>query len=526
MELDKILNVEKKSENNLLEEYLKSYHIENMEIPKFLDILLKEWEESEQYKDMITGKMYFQNKNDIKDKKRYKITKTGGRIEDKRLNNSKESHSFMRKLTKQKSQYILGKPYTIETENDNYTELLEFYFGKQFKKMLKNIVEESVQCGIAWLQVYYDGEGNLNFKRIPSEQLLPIWRDIDHTILDAMVRNYTEKRYVDGEIKKIKRMEFYIGPKVLKYSQEDTGEWKEDEDSGKEHFSLTIPSVTVSESGEEIIQKTEDGQIMYEEVPLSWERVPFVSFKYNSDEMSLIRSIKSLIDDYDKISSMATDTIIDIPDSIKIVRNYDGQDLGELAENIYNYRMVKVSEDGDLTTLENKFDIGPVSQHLDRLRGDIYDQGQGVDTQNENTGDKSGVTLKFLYSDLDLDCQGLITEFKVGLEELKFFVDVDLQFRGEGDYFGVDADFIFNTDGIINEKEVIESIKNSADLLPEEYLIRQHPYVDDYTKVLEIIEDEKRKNQEMAEKMFGNFGNTTKENKVKEKEETEEQETE
>lgn len=490
-------------------EYLKTYKVENMELDKFLSKIIDEWEASEEYKEMLIGKRYYQNKNDILEKKRYRPNRAGVKVEDEKLNNSKESHSYLRKLVKQKSNYIFSKPFNIDSDNKEYADkVMTDYFDKKFKRALKRIGEDAIQTGIAWIQVYYDEEGTLSFKRIPAEQVIPMWRDIDHTELDGVIRIIPERIYQDEKVIDIREVEFYIGPYVYRYIiKENKWEKAKEDNNSNQHFVISIPEVELGEPNEEGIREEkekvdENGELVYKDIVVSWDRIPFVPFKYNSDEIPLIRFVKSLIDDYDKITSTTSDIIIDVPNSIKVVRNYDGQDLGELAENIYTYRMVKVSDDGNITSLDTDLDITPTVSQLDRIRKDIYDMGQGVDTQNEETGDKSGVALKFLYSDLDLDCNGMITEFKYGLEQLLFFIDVDLEIKGKGDYFDEEVEFVFNTDGIINEKEVIENIKNSMDLLPEELLIRQHPYVDDPIKVMEDLKKEEEEAQKKTEEIF------------------------
>lgn len=493
--------------------YLKSYRVNNITLDKFLDRIIKEWENSDEYQEIVISKKYYQNKNDILDKKRYK---PGKRKEiDKRLNNAKETHNFLRKLVKQKSNYIFSIPFSVNSDNDTYTELLTSnYFTKKFKKTLKVVAEDSITSGISWLQPYYNENGELNFKRIPSEQCIPLWRDIDHTILDGMIRIIPIKIYEDEKTIEIKEVELYVGPNIFVYKVEN-GVWGEKEQT--KHFAISVPKVIKTEPNEEgeveeIIQKNEEGKEIYEDIPLSWDRIPFIAFRYNSDEIPLLRFVKSLIDSYDRISSVTTDVIVDIPDNIKVIRNYDGTDLGELAENIYTYRMVKVSGDGSIESLDTNLDITPIDSQLNRLRKDIYDMGQGVDVSNDSAGDKSGVALKYIYSGLDLDCNGLISEFNDSLEELLFYIDTDLDLKGYGDYYDLDVDFTFKKSGIINEKEVIENIKNSEGLLPDEYLIKEHPFVDDADRVMKILEEEKQEQEDKAEEIYQNYINKSQNN--------------
>ena len=232
-----------------------------------------------------------------------------------------------------------------------------------------------------------------------------------------------------------------------------------------------------------------------------WDILPWVPLKYNEEEKSLLKYIKSYQDEYEALISAVVDIIIDIPDVIKVFKGYGGTDLKDLMDNISKYRAVIVDPDGDVSSLETKYDGANTNSLLDRLRKDVYEDGAGADMQNDNTGDKSGVGLKFLYSDLDLDSEELEQELRVFFEWLLFFIDFDINLKDHKDYNEEEVTFNFNRTLIINENEVIENINNSRDMIPDEILLPKHPYVEDLEEVQKAIEKEEKEEQK---KKFGN----------------------
>ena len=468
---------------------------------EFLFANINEFQDSEKRKTMLTAQDYYKNENDIKDRKRYYIDRKGVKQEVTNLSNSKLLHPFMRKLTNQKVNYLLSKELSIQCDNELFSEALGEYINKKFLKMLKNVGKDAIVNGIAWVQVYYDYDGKLNFKRIPSEEIIPFWADADHTILEAVIRYYTIIQYLpDGVQKEVVKVEYHTPEGVWYYIKGDRG-LKPDPDRGdgiKGHF--IISQEVKDKEGQS--QFDEEGNPIMQDVQATWDKVPFIAFKYNSDEISLLKWVKSLIDDYDINTSDTSNNLQDVPNSIKVVKNYDGTDKGEFVQNLATFRTAFVSGDGDMTAIETKMDIAAIDSHLNRLRKDIYEAGSGVDTQEVSLGNASGVALKFRYADLDSDTDDMASEFAAALEDLIWFVKVDLLNKGIGDFTEEVFEVIFNTDSIINEEEIIKSAKESVGIISDETIMANHPWVTDTQAELDRFAKEKEsKMAEMQELM-------------------------
>lgn len=479
--------------------------LENMGEPEkaFLYANITDWLNSPTRQLMIKAQEYYNNDGEINERKRYYIDRQGVKREADNLTNSKLAHPFMRKFVNQKVNFLLAKEYTIVTPNEAFNDAILEYMDKKFRQILKNVGRDAVINGIAWLQVFYDKEGKLSFKRIPSQEVIPFWDDVEHTSLNSVIRVYTITQYTkDGYKKTVDKVEYYTPNGVWYYVIGEKGLMPDpDMPQGQNvtgHFTVT----------KEV--KDNKGNVNPITAQANWDKVPFVAFKYNSDEMSLLKWTKPLIDDYDVNTSDMSNTLQDVPSSIKVVKNYDGTDKGEFVQNLATYRTAFVNDDGDMKTLETPIDVQAIKEHLDRLRKDVYDAANCVDTQIESLGNVTGVALKFRYAGLQMDANDMANEFSQAIDELVWFMKVDMLNTGIGDFMQDKLDIIFNTDIIINESEVINDARNSVGIISDETIIGNHPWVIDIVKEQKLLkaqqEEELRQQQELnpTEDAFGN----------------------
>ena len=91
-----------------------------------------------------------------------------------------------------------------------------------------------------------------------------------------------------------------------------------------------------------------------------------------------------------------------------------------------------------MDTLTPQMDITALREHYEQLKRDIAEDGQAVDKDPDKYGNSpSGVALRFMYAGLDLKCNLMENEFKLGFEQLLFFVDEYLKITGKGDFTAV-----------------------------------------------------------------------------------------
>ena len=96
-------------------------------------------------------------------------------------------------MVDQKTNYLVGKPFSLTCKNKTYSEFLNKVFDKRFKRLLKYVCEDALKGGIGWLYPYYGDDANLpsNTSRPMKFSLLA---DDDHTILIVLFA-FTHKRF-------------------------------------------------------------------------------------------------------------------------------------------------------------------------------------------------------------------------------------------------------------------------------------------------------------------------------------------
>lgn len=437
-----------------------------------IQIEIGDWKSSEKRQWMLTGERYYRNKTDILDRKRMVVGASGALEPVGNLANNKLANPFVRKLVDQKVGYLLGKPLSIQAENKNYQEELTAIFDQDMLRRVQSTGKEAINKGLAWWFVYYDETGKLSFKKMNSQEIIPLWADEAHTILDAVIRVYEVEVYEGKKRTRVTKIEWWDTSGVRRYTTGGTG---------------IVPDVEAEEVGSHFTVN-EGG----EETPMNWNRVPFICWKYNEEEQPLVEIIKNLADDYDRNKSDNSNNLEDLPNSIYVVSEFDGTKASEFRSNISIYRVAFVSGGGDVKTIQLQIDTEAYKNHQEQNRKDIYEFGRGVDTQAANFGSApSGVALRFLYSDLDLDASLIEREFQASFEQLRWFIDTHLYNSTGADYSREKVSFIFNRDMPIDESSIITGIKDSVGILSDETLVAQHPYVTDVNAELKRLKKQR-----------------------------------
>lgn len=453
---------------------------------QFLELEIAKWKKSKARKDMITGSKYYVGRHDILQRKRTMIGKDGLLQEVENLPNNRIVDNQYAKMVDQKKNYLLGKPLTFDTENDIYEKALKEVFNRKFQRTLKNLGEDSLNCGIAWLHPYIDDKGVLCFKKFEGFEVLAFWKDAEHTILDYAVRVYEVEGY-DGAIEKIyEKVEIYTIDGIERFNLEN----------GK-----LVPDVETPSSD----YLTVDGE------GLNWEHIPLIAFKYNNKELPLISRIKSLQDGINTIvSDFQNNMQEDARNTIIVLKNYDGQNLGEFRHNLAAYGVVKVKTmdrgDGGVETLNIEVNAENYKAILDVFKKALIENARGYDAKDERMNNSPNqMNIRSMFSDIDLDANDMETEYQAAFEELLWFVNSYLDSTGKGDFTKEECKVIFDRDIMVNESETITNCTASVGVLSNETIVANHPWVTDVSQEMDRLKTEK---QEAVEEYQGAFGST------------------
>ena len=442
---------------------------------------------SQKRKEMLDGEKYYEGKHDILNRRRTVIGEGGNLIEVENLPNNRIVDNQYKKMVDQKNNYLLGQPFSIQCENEAYSDALNQVFNKRFHRLLKSVGENSLNCGIGWMFIHYNENGELCFKRFNPFEIIPGWKDAEHTILEFAVRIYEVVVYEKKREKIIQKVEVYDDKGISFFEMSENGGLAPCEPYFQNYF--TISDADGNETG------------------YNWNKIPLVAFKRNNKEIPLIRNVKTLQDGLNTIESNFQNAMEeDTRNTILVLVNYDGQNLGEFRRNLAQYGAVKVKTvdgaGGDLKTLQVEVNSENYKAILEIFKKAIIENAMGYDAKDDRlAGNPNQMNIQSMYSDIDLDANGTETEYQASMEELLWFINCHFANVGIGDFEDEKVDIIFNRDMMISESDIIDNINKSQDLSLETRLA-QHPWVDDVPAELERINKEK---EEAIEQYGGAF---------------------
>lgn len=405
------------------------------------------------------GVRYFNNDNDILYEEQYYYDNEGNKCVDETKKNNRLSHNFYGLLVKQKVGYLLGKPMNFNSTNKEVNKLISDTLGDKWNITSQELLKNASNKGDEWLYCYIDERGVLDYTICPTEQIIPLYNNGFKQVLEGVIRYY-EIVTLDG--KSVSAIELWTQNEVSYFRlEEDNLQLLET----KSHFSINGKGY-------------------------SFGVIPFVQFKNNEELTTDLSLVKSLIDNYDKVTSGLANDLEELQDTIYILKGYQGTDSSEFMQNLRYYKLIKVDEDGGVDKLELHIPIEAKNSHLKRLEDDIYRLGMGVDVSAEKLGNSSGVALKFIYSLLDLKVDMSETQFKKSIRHLLKIISNWVRISDGIEFDRKEVKVTFNRSMLVNTKEQIVNVTNSIGMLSRETLLANHPFVTDVDYELTKMEEE------------------------------------
>lgn len=431
------------------------------ELVKYIDAKIAEFQLKKE--EMQESIRYYNYEQDILLKKRWTIGKEGKMQSIENLPNARIIDNQYKKAVDQKVNYLFSQLPSIKCDDEKYQELVQDLYDNRFLRTLNKVALESYLCGISWLYISNDN-GELSMTKMDSTEIIPIWQDRNHESLDAIIRVYQTEEYKDGNIKMI--------DKVALYTKDDVRIYLRDKD---------------------YTEIKEEGYLEKDGLRYSFGEIPFIYFKSNSSEMPLLKRVKSLQDAINAILSNYYDNMLEDPrNTIMILKNYDGQDLGEFRQKLAQYGAVKVSTgvdgaDGDVNTLEVNVNSENYRLILDLLKEKLIENAMGFDMKSDKTSNAPNeLNIKSMYSDMELDANQTALEFTASLEHLERFLKLIKNIKDDKLISATE----FKRNLMVNDEATINMIIQSEGLLSKKTLLSHHPFVDNVDEEIKAIDDE------------------------------------
>jgi SPP1 family phage portal protein len=394
-------------------------------------------ETSRSYHQSRTGYKYYNTDNDILDRKLYIYTEAG-LIEDPYKANNKITSDYYKMLIDQCVSYLLAKKPQLSFDYDIgfHTQLIEI------SKMAKS-------QGLQWVRLFVSNN-EIQMELMNGCEMYPVYDDNGELI--EMYRfysigedDYIERYFEDG-------LELYKNKIYVET---------------KSHMNIEI------KKGAEIKRGG-----------LSWGKVPFICMKNNEEGTYDLKTIKTLIDNYDKIISDFANNLEDSQDVYWILKGFNGN-LSAFTEQVKMYKSIPVGNDGDVKaeTLDIPHEARMVA--LDKLESLIFKFGKGVNIERLAGGSLTNVHIKAMFANLDIKANEFATQVKKFIMEYIEFYNIYAGYIGI-EQINYEEDIYFNKSVIINESEMLQSNVMQKGFISEDTRLDNHIWVED-------VEEEKKK---------------------------------
>ena len=465
--------------------FIKKLFRRNKKMGNELERLINDFLMSRKKKQMEDSHKYYTGQHDVLNRHRDMINENGELEPLKNVKVATLVDNQYSKLVDQKTNYLLSKTPTFQSDNDEYTESLKGIINDRFLKLLRMVGKDAYKYGIGWLYVYIGNDGKLKFKRFDGRNVIPVWKDEEHEELDYVVRLYTVKEFKDGGFQTSTKVEVY-------------------RETGVEYYNWNNSLMVDREPESYLRLEDNNGDVQ----GYNWLKLPVIPFRYDETETPLLVRVKSLQDALNELISVMQDRVEEDPrNTILIVKNYDGTDWSEFRHNLRVHGVIPIRSDetgeGGVDSLKIEVNNENYKVLVDIFKKAIIENGRGFDAKTETLGaNPNQLNIRSMYSDIDLDANSMEVEFKASFENLMWFVNNHLRNTGSGISEDEKLDIIFNRDILVNESQAIEDCQKSVGILSRETIIGQHPWSVNVEEEIKKIRDEKQEKMED----YGGFG--------------------
>lgn len=374
--------------------------------------------------------------------------------------NNKLVNNFYGQIVDDILGYFLGIPVIIQHNfDDDIQEQLDIIFNENDKDdLFMEIGKEMSIKGKSALLVYQDENSRTRLAQIPAEEIIFIYDNSKPDELLYAIRVYElEQVQSSGEVKRIRYVEVY-DKYTITYYIEDEGEYVLD--NGRPN-----------------------------PVPHIFEDVPIVPFVNNKEEMGDFEKIITLVNDYDRVISDASNEQEAFRNAYLVLINMIADK--ELIERLKQEGILALDEDGDARFLTKNIQTDALENHLNRLEENIYRFAQVPNLSDEKFAHNlSGVAIKFKLFSLENKC--IIKERKMvkSIKKVLKLLAKPIKVITGKEMRLVDITIKFTRNVPANLLEVSQVVTNLNGLVDKHTLLSLLPFVDDPDVVLELLQKE------------------------------------
>lgn len=401
--------------------------------PEAIQTLINNDETSDRKRLARMGSRYYEGLHDIRNYRLFYYDAEGELKEDKTRSNIKISHPFFTELVDQQVQYMLsgGGGYAKSDDAELQAELDE-YFGDDFTAELYDALTDCVSKGFGYMYAYKGEDDRLRFQYADSVGVVEVRAKETDDDTEYVIYWYIDR--INKERQAIKRIQVWDAQQCTYYKQVDDG-------------AITLDDDQPINPRPHVLYKDGDGPEVYYD---GFGYIPFFRIDNNRKQVSGLKPVKELIDDYDLMSCGLSNNIQDTAEALYVVSGFQGDDLGELIENIRTKKHIGVDENGsvDIKTVDIPYQARQAKLDLDEKN--IYRFGMGFNSAQLGDGNITNIVIKSRYALLDLKCNKLEIRLRQFLGRIAGKVIAEINETKGTDYRTKDVYFDFTREVMTN----------------------------------------------------------------------------
>ena len=374
--------------------------------------------------------------------------------------NNKIANPYASYITDTLTGYFVGEPITYNSNDKTLLQDLSmiFEYNDEADENMELAKNASI-FGVAYEMLYFSEEDKMiRFKPLSPKEVIPIFdKSVEGNLL-AVIRYYDDYNVVEDKTYTIIEVIDAVG--VSRYS------------SSKGSNTLTL----------------------LENYPHYFGMVPVAIYKNNEEERGDFEPVISLIDAYDTMESDSVNDFAYFVDCYLALYGFtaESEDVQKMKEN----RILLMDEGTSAEWLVKNSNDTTIENMKNRLDADIHKFAKCPNlADKEFASNASGIAIKFKT----LGTENLVAikerKFKRGLQQrLELMSMINSVLREGFDWRAIDIVFTRNLPS--NDVDIANMVNSLRDIVSDETLLAQIPFVDDVQAEIERVDKQKEKAKE------------------------------
>ena len=376
--------------------------------------------------------------------------------------NNKLANPYASYITDTLTGYFVGEPITYNSNDEVLLQDLSmiFEYNDEADENMELAKNASIY-GVAYEMLYFSEEDKMiRFKPLSPKEIIPIFDKSVESNLLAVIRYYDDYNVVEDETYTI--IEVINNIEVVRYR------------TSKGSTSL----------------------MLLEQYPHYFGMVPIAIFKNNEEERGDFEPVISLIDAYDTMESDSVNDFAYFVDCYLALYGFtaEAEDVQKMKEN-----RVLLMDDGTKAEwlIKNSNDT-TIENMKNRLDADIHKFAKCPNlADKEFASNASGIAIKFKT----LGTENLVAikerKFKRGLQQrLELMSMINSVLRESFDWRAIDI--VFSRNLPTNDMDIANMVNSLRDIVSDETLLAQVPFVEDVQAEMDRIEEQREKEKEQS----------------------------